>query len=108
MRPRDKGATADLLAMGFSEDEIRDSQDEQAVPVYPDSVDPMRLFGALITQWRMGPSGPTGLDHARRDIEARRIGLRARKRQRVFDGLAVMESEALAVITEQATQAMSR
>jgi hypothetical protein len=108
MRPRDKSAAADLLAMGFGEDEIRDAQDQEAVPVYPDSVDPMRLFGVLITQWRMGPGGPTGLDHSRRDIEARRLGLRARKRRKAFDGLAVMESEALAVIAEQAKQAMSR
>lgn len=109
MRPRDKGAEADLLAMGFSEDEIRDARDEAAVPVYPASVDPLRLFSALITQWRMGPSGPTGLDHNRRDIEARRLGmLRPRQRRMAFDGLAVMESEALAVIAEQAQQAMTR
>jgi hypothetical protein len=109
MKPRDtRQAAADLLAMGFDESDIQTAQDEDSVPVYPEAADPLRLFSELITQWRMGPSGPTGLDHARRDTEARRLGLRTRRKRRAFDGLAVMESEALAYMCEQAKKAMTQ
>lgn len=109
MRPRDDKSLTDALeAMGVSEDEIRESCDSSAVEAWPDAVDPLRLFNGLMTQWRMGPGGPTGLDHGRRDAEARRLGIRGRRRKRAFDGLAVMESEALAVISEQAKEAMKK
>ena len=93
--------------MGVDEDEIRDSQDAEAVDVWPDSVDALTLFLAVITQWRMGPGGPTGIDHARRDIEARRLFAAPRRRRRACELLAVMEAEALRIITERASAALN-
>lgn len=107
MRPRDDGRLIEQLrAMGLDEDEIRESQEGEAVAVWPDAVDPLMLFSSLITQWRMGPGGPTGIDHTRRDVEARRLFKKKRRRRRACELLAVMESEALRIITEQARAAL--
>lgn len=86
---------------------VNTAPEEDAVDVWPDAADPLRLFCALMTQWRMGPSGPTGLDYAVVPMVATEIvGIRKRKLQDLWPLLQVMESEALAVISEQAKEAM--
>lgn len=110
MRPRDDKSLTDALeAMGVSEDEIRESRDSSAVEVWPDAVDPLRLFNGLMTQWRMGPGGPIGIDYAVVPMVAREIaGIRPRRLRELWWHLRVMESEALAVISEQAKEAMKK
>jgi Phage related hypothetical protein (DUF1799) len=60
------------------------------------------LFTALITQWRMGPSGPIGLDYAVVPQVAREVcGLRRRALREVWWPLQVMEGESLQWFAEQ-------
>jgi hypothetical protein len=44
-------------------------------PVSPDAADALRLFEACATQWRVGFSGPTGLDYAGAAVVAQAMGL---------------------------------
>ena len=59
--------------------------------------DTVRVFMAVQTQWRYGPSGhpsghPTGLDYAGVRVAVLGLGLRFKD---VFAGLQVMEAEVL-------------
>ena len=57
--------------------------------------DTVRVFMAVQTQWRYGPSGhPTGLDYAGVRVAVMGLGLRFKD---VFAGLQVMEAEVLSV-----------
>lgn len=58
------------------------------------------LFREMQTQWRMGPSGPVGLDYS---ALPGRMGINAgnRSERQVFNALQVMESEALKWFAEQ-------
>lgn len=63
------------------------------------------VFCAAITQWRMGPAGPIGLDYAvipqvARDV----VGIRKRDMRQVWAPLQVMEGAALAWFSEQREQ----
>ena len=54
----------------------------------------VRLFAALMTQWRLAPSGRlTGLDYAACEAAARGMKIKWRK---VLAGIQVMEAEVLA------------
>jgi hypothetical protein len=121
MAPRDRQATsiseqdAAILAVGGTvayedADEYSMRVDEPSLPelveVWPDSADALALFDAIGTQWHYSQNGPTGINYDRRDIEAKRLGLRARRRNRAFEGLRVMESEVLAVVSEQMKEAV--
>ncbi|KGU87198.1 DUF1799 domain-containing protein [Pseudomonas mediterranea] len=84
-----------MLMFGLSADDlVRD------VEVWPDNWPAFRLFNALSTQWRMGASGPTGLDYTSiRDV-ARFIGIKKKQIAEIFPDLQVMEVEAIAVMAE--------
>lgn len=74
-----------------------------ACELWPDMTDALRLFEAMMSQWRMsGMGGPTGLDYAAIPATARLLGIKGGALRRAFDGLRVMEAEALAWFGEQA------
>lgn len=74
-----------------------------ACELWPDMLDALRLFEAMMSQWRMsGMGGPTGLDYAAIPATARLLGIKGGALRRAFDGLRVMEAEALAWFGEQA------
>lgn len=57
---------------------------------------------AVITQWRMGPSGPIGLDYAVVPTVAREVtGIRRREMRGLWWPLQVMEGEALKWFADQ-------
>lgn len=70
----------------------------EVVLVWPDNWESVSLFVDLTTQWRIGMSGPTGLDYsALRAL----LGIRRVPRSRwsdLFDDLRVLEQEALEVM----------
>lgn len=69
---------------------------ESTTDVWPDHDTPLLLFQALLTQWRMGSSGPIGLDYGVIDARlARRLGLTEQLLDDAFAPLQVMEAEAL-------------
>lgn len=86
--------------------QVGEPAEPDSVDVWPDSVDPLALFDAIGTQWNYSQNGPTGINYDRRDIEAKRLGLRTRRRNLAFEGLRVMESEVLAMIAEQMKEAV--
>lgn len=62
----------------------------------------MRLFTCCLTQWRMGPAGPIGLDYAVVPSVARNIaGIRRRELRGLWWQLQEMEGAALEWFAEQ-------
>ena len=60
----------------------------------------MELFSRLRTQWRMGPSGATGLDYGAAYPLLDRLGLSAPDWDALLADLQVMEAEALSAMHE--------
>jgi hypothetical protein len=79
--------------------------DPEPFGLWPDNVTAVALFCGLLTQWRMGPNGPIGLDYAALPLVARSTGVRPRQMRQAFDGLQTLEAEALTVWSEQARDA---
>lgn len=71
------------------------------IELWPDNVATVDVFIGMGTQWRMGPGGATGLDYAVLPFVMRSVGIARPERQEVFDGLRVMEIEALGVIHKE-------
>lgn len=60
----------------------------------------MQVFAAMRTQWRVGMSGPTGLDYAALPEVWRRCQVAPHQRNEVFLDLQVLEQAALAAMHE--------
>ncbi len=71
----------------------------QIIEIWPENLPPFRLFLSLSTQWRSGPTGPTGLDYGVIEATARMEGLEANTE--TFQGVRACEAEALAVWADQ-------
>lgn len=70
------------------------------VEIWPDQVPVVNLFSSVLTQWRMGPSGPVGLDYAGVEAVMRMRMVPAKERGQMLDDLRIMERAALAAIRE--------
>jgi hypothetical protein len=70
-----------------------DALQPEPVELWPEHEEALRVFAAMLTQWRMGYNGPVGLDYAVLPIVERRLGLRPCKQR--FADLQVLEAEAL-------------
>jgi hypothetical protein len=66
-----------------------------AVPVWPDCWAAVQCFCGMATQWRMGVNGATGLDYAVLPVVLRLQRVPRADWAEVFEGLRVMEAEAL-------------
>lgn len=53
------------------------------------------MFIAMMTQWRIGMSGATGLDYNAIPVVMRLVGVPAAERADVFEGVRTMEDAAL-------------
>jgi hypothetical protein len=92
-------------AFGASPGEVAGPAHEDAAvcELWPETVGALRLFEAMMSQWRVsGMGAPTGLDYAAIPATARLLGLERGALRRAFEGLRVMEAEALAWFAEQA------
>ena len=101
--PPQQPTAADLATMaqwGLCAEHLAQPSREP-VGIWPDHVTPLRLFDALLTQWRMGAGGPVGLDYLALPVVARMLHVGRRALREAFDALRVCESEALAVIMER-------
>lgn len=76
---------------------MRRQIEEQKVDVFPENVAPLQVFCALLTQWRVGMSGATGLDYAVLPAVLDLCGIKKKRRPDVFDALRVLEGEALRI-----------
>lgn len=63
--------------------------------LWPDNVQTKDVFVGMGTQWRVGMSGPIGLDYAAMPVVARALGVRRSDWADLLDGIRVMESAAL-------------
>lgn len=75
-------------------------ESHQVLAVLPEAVDTIRLFLALGTQWRFaGMDGkPTGLIYGSVEPVARMAGIELTEQR--FEGLRIMEAEALSAVRE--------
>lgn len=76
-----------------------DDFDDDAIEIWPEHVQAAELFGELGTQWRVGMSGPTGLDYA--SVLAFIRLNEPDDRRELFRQIRVMEREAMAVMAER-------
>ncbi|TCL26812.1 uncharacterized protein DUF1799 [Azotobacter chroococcum] len=70
--------------------------------MWPDNWPALSVFLDMDTQWRVGMSGPVGLDYSALEPVMRLQGVKKRARQDVFAAVRIMEAEALRVMREQA------
>ena len=68
--------------------------------IFPDNVKIVSVFMDMMTQWRFGPAGATGLDYAALPIVLRLREVPRADRQEIFDGVQTMERAALKGLRE--------
>lgn len=71
------------------------------VEPFPDNVQALRLFEYMRTQWRMGPSGPCGLDYGVMHQKMGRMGLAPDDFDQLETDMQIMEQTALGCIYEK-------
>ena len=79
-----------------------------APEIWPENTHIVRVFCAMQTQWRMGFSGPTGLDYAVLPIVVRQMHVPLEHRRDIFMGVRVMESATLKTWGEKRRQEDAR
>lgn len=70
--------------------------------IWPDNWKTLELFIAMGTQWRAGMGGPTGLDYTALPVVAKAMRIKLTRER--FDGIRVMEGEALRVMGERSAK----
>lgn len=68
--------------------------------VWPDNWKSFLVMDSMWTQWRIGASGPTGLDYGVLPDVMRLAGIPASECAGMFQDIRIMESEAIAVMAE--------
>lgn len=68
------------------------------VPVWPENWPVIQLFLCVSTQWRMGPSGATGLDYGVLFSVMARMKLTEVEHDLMFEDIRFMEQEALSAM----------
>ncbi len=71
------------------------------IELWPENVTPKVVFEAMGSQWRIGFSGPTGLDYGALAGVMRLLGVPGDAEIDVFDGVRVMESAALRMMNKK-------
>lgn len=88
--------------LGLPEELIAESETLHiADGMYPDTVQAVGIFSDMITQWRYGPAGPTGLDYGTMPVVMRFRGVKAAEREQIFDDVRIMERAALRCLREK-------
>lgn len=87
-----------MAAIGLTRTDIAD---QETVEVWPDNWLALRVFQSMRTQWRVGMSGPTGLDYTALPIVMKLEGVSKRDLQDIFDCVRIMEGAALNLIHSQ-------
>lgn len=71
------------------------------IEVWPENHQAFNLFHQLLTQWRIGMGGPTGLDHNVLLRRLDRLGLPADEYDQLDDDVRTMELQALETMAEE-------
>ncbi|MGX5220228.1 DUF1799 domain-containing protein [Pseudomonas sp. S9] len=87
-----------MARFGFSREDYGESD---AFGVWPENWQAFGVFMTLGTQWRIGMSGPTGIDYAVLNDVFRLNQIPKAERPDTFAAIRVMEDAALRVIHEK-------
>lgn len=68
------------------------------VELWPDNAASINFYLLIHTQWRAGPHGVIGLDYGVVFAQLARLDLSEEDRQRIFDDVRVIESEARQIL----------
>lgn len=88
----------ELAAAGLTLEDL----EGDGVEVWPENVRAYRLFCDLQTQWRVGMSGPSGLDYSVLFVMIDRMKLSDADAEDLEYDVRAMESEALSAMHEKA------
>ena len=87
-----KGPTAaEAAAFGLTLEEAS----SDVVEIWPDNLEAVNLFIQLSTQWRVGFSGPTGLDYAAVKAVFGMSSVSCDRWAEIFESIRTMEDAAL-------------
>lgn len=87
--------------LGLPVDLIEESETYHVADgIFPDNVQVVSVFMDMLTQWRVGPGGATGLDYTALPIVLRIREIPRTERQDIFDGIQTMERAALKGLRE--------
>lgn len=87
-----------LASMGIPPEQWEKYLTPDDLDIWPENWSAVEVFGGMLTQWRIGMAGPTGLDYAALPAVMELFGTEDRKA--AFEGLMVMEREALNVFKD--------
>lgn len=93
-KPPDAADLAKMEHIGLSADDYP----EEVVEIWPENLPAYNLFNALVTQWRVGMGGATGLDYGVVPLTMRMMGIPRSEWPALFEDVRVMEREALGVM----------
>lgn len=74
---------------------------DTAAYVWPENLPAVNAFIALLTQWRVGMAGATGLDYGVLPSVFRLTGIPRSEWPDTFDCIRTMEGEALKIMSEK-------
>jgi len=69
--------------------------------IWPENLAAFEAFSSMLTQWRTGMAGPTGLDYAALPAVLDLLEAPQASRRQVFEDIRAMEAAALAVFSER-------
>lgn len=90
----------DESAAGIGLRIVRDEPVDDALLLWPDNVDPFRLFGRMKRQWVTGMAGPVALRLEALPVAMRACRLSDDDLPELMDALQIMESAALQLFEE--------
>ena len=86
---------AEAKKLGIPVKMLQASEQWRDIEIWPDQEQTVAVFSAMMTQWRFGPAGATGLDYTALPIVLRLREVPRAERQEIFDGIQTMEPAAL-------------
>lgn len=90
-------STEQLSALGFLPEDI----EEEVIEIWAANEQSFAVFEGMMTQWRTGMGGATGLDYSAVPVVMDMVGVKGKRRRReVFRDVRVMEKEALRTMAE--------
>lgn len=90
-------------SMGLSPEQIKARLEAESADLvlWPESRDAVAIFADLMTQWRDGLNGKTGIDYSAIPVVMRMHDIAPGRHKPVFDQLRTMEIEALKIMNER-------
>lgn len=87
--------------LGLPVDVVAESETYRAIDgIYPDNIQSVAIFMDMLTQWRVGPGGATGLDYAALPVVMKLRKVPKSDTSEIFDNIQIMERAALKGLRE--------